>query len=349
MKQNQKKPVTYKHLPRWRGFNLMEKFVQRVPDWNRAYQEWDLDFMAEWGFDFIRLPTDYRIWTISPGEYVEQPLKEIDQVIKWARDRKIHVNLCLHRGPGYCVNPPKEPLTLWDDSPGGKEAQRQFAVQWKMFAIRYKGIPSTELSFNLINEPSDITGEQYARGVIPAINSIQEIDPTRLIIADGTNYGRKPAPELVSPKIAQSTRGYDPLYISHYKAQWMKGSDQWAEPTWPLTLKSGDTRLYSNGEDAMNNDRLWMETVKPWIKFQKQYHIGVHVGEWGAFHKTPHSVVLAWMKDCLENWQKAGFGWALWNLRGGFGILDSARADVVYEDYKGHKLDRKMLELLRQG
>jgi len=37
----------------------------------------------------------------------------------------------------------------------------------------------------------------------------------------------------------------------------------------------------------------------------------------------------------------------LWNLRGSFGVLDSERTDVDYENFKGHKLDRKMLELLR--
>jgi endoglucanase len=58
-------------------------------------------------------------------------------------------------------------------------------------------------------------------------------------------------------------------------------------------------------------------------------------------------VALAWMRDCLENWRAAGFGWALWNLRGAFGILDSERKDVEYENFQGHKLDRKMLDLLR--
>jgi endoglucanase len=60
-------------------------------------------------------------------------------------------------------------------------------------------------------------------------------------------------------------------------------------------------------------------------------------------------VVLRWMRDCLENWKGAGWGWALWNYRGGFGILDSGRADVSYEDWRGHKLDRAMLELLQSA
>ena len=44
-----------------------------------------------------------------------------------------------------------------------------------------------------------------------------------------------------------------------------------------------------------------------------------------------------------------GIGWALWNLRGDFGVMDSGRADVEYEDFRGHKLDRRMLELLRRN
>ncbi len=336
LNSTQSEQPDYTRLPRWRGFNLLEKFIKGRLEWNQPYYEWDLDFIAEWGFDFIRLPTDYRIWTISPGEYDEKPLKDIDQVIQWARQRKIHVNLCLHRGPGYCVNPPKEELDLWGDDSGSKKVRLLFADQWRMFAQRYKGITSSELSFDLINEPPLITGEQYARGVAPAIQTIREVDPTRLIIADGTNFGRSPVPELAPFKIAQSTRGYDPFVISHYKAQWVKDSDKMAEPTWPL-------------EPDYGVERLWKDTIEPWTKFIDQNKIGVHVGEWGAHHFTPHPVVLGWMKDCLVNWKKAGFGWALWNLRGSFGIFDSLRQDVQYEDYQGHKLDRKMFELLKEG
>jgi endoglucanase len=53
------------------------------------------------------------------------------------------------------------------------------------------------------------------------------------------------------------------------------------------------------------------------------------------------------MRDCLDDWKEAGWGWALWNLRGSFGVLDSGRADVKYEDWRGHKLDREMLDLLK--
>jgi len=92
---------------------------------------------------------------------------------------------------------------------------------------------------------------------------------------------------------------------------------------------------------------LWKTCVEPWKEAESK-GIGVMVGEWGTFNKTPHDVVLRWAEDCLSNWQKAGWGWALWNFRGSFGVLDSDRGDVQYEDFEGHKLDRKLLDLLQR-
>jgi endoglucanase len=54
------------------------------------------------------------------------------------------------------------------------------------------------------------------------------------------------------------------------------------------------------------------------------------------------------MKDMLSLWKEVGWGYAMWNLKGSIGVLDSGRTDVQYENYKGHKLDRKMLELIKE-
>jgi endoglucanase len=46
-----------------------------------------------------------------------------------------------------------------------------------------------------------------------------------------------------------------------------------------------------------------------------------------------------------------GIGFALWDFQGGskFGVLDTERSDVTYEDWYGHKLDRGLLELLQRA
>ena len=57
----------------------------------------------------------------------------------------------------------------------------------------------------------------------------------------------------------------------------------------------------------------------------------------------------AWLTDLLDVYKERGWGWALWRLRGSFGVLDSNRPQAKYENFKGAKLDREMLEILKQG
>jgi endoglucanase len=311
----------------------LEKFTAER---NAPFQEEDFAWMAKWGFDFARLPLSYRCWT-DPDDWLklrEEAVKEIDAAVAFGRKHGVHVNLNFHRAPGYCVNPPKEPLDLWTD----EKALEACAAHWAHFAKRYKGIPSTQVSFDLLNEPPAIPEATYLPVVKRLVAAIRAEDPDRLIVADGLRWGREPVPGLADLAIAQSTRGYDPMQISHYRASWIQGSDRWPAPTWPLTVSAAD---------RWDKERLRRERIEPWKALERR-GVGIHVGEWGAFQHTPHAVALAWMRDCLELWKAAGWGWALWNFRGSFGILDSNRADVTYEAYRGHRLDREMLELLRR-
>jgi aryl-phospho-beta-D-glucosidase BglC (GH1 family) len=113
----------------------------------------------------------------------------------------------------------------------------------------------------------------------------------------------------------------------------------------PITFADGKWSMAK--EASLGRQWLWKEGIAPWIKLREQ-GVGIIVGEFGSYNKTPHDVVLAWLEDCLINWKEANMGWAMWNFRGSFGILDSDRQDVQYEDFNGHKLDRKMLDLLQK-
>ncbi len=456
-------------LPRWRGFNLLEKFTL---EGDRPYREEDFAIVAEWGFDFVRLPLDYRIW-VRDGE---KAMKEIAQAVEYGAKHKVHVSLNFHRAPGYCVNPPAEPRDLWSDD----AALAECAEHWARFAKRFRGLPNERLSFDLLNEPKDVDGPAYLRVAKALVEAIRREDPERLILADGAAWGTRPVPELAALRIAQSTRGYRPMEISHWKAPWIPGAESWAVPTWPLrrglpallygpwqkalhgplvlqgeragafvirvdtvsnkarllvkadgavvldklfecgpgagewkkavykeeykiwqnqydrdytaTLPAGTrelrlelvdgdwltwSKLSIGGAELRPSDAEWGRAAGTWklgtsgqpdlssapllfdrARYRKEHidpwkaleakGVGVHVGEWGVYRTVPHDVALAWMEDLLREWKEAGWGWALWELRGAFGVLDSGRADVAYEDFRGHKLDRKMLDLLRR-
>ena len=474
--------ATAEKLPRWRGFNLLEKFL--LGGGRKPFVEQDFQMISRWGFNFVRLPMDYRFWIKNGNweEFDEATLKEIDQAVEWGRQYGVHVCLNFHRAPGYTVASPPEKSSLWTDP----ETQRVCALHWAMFARRYKGIPNERLSFDLVNEPGGVAEQVYAPVARRLVEAIHQEDPNRLVMSDGLQWGTKPIPSLAPFHIAQATRGYSPMEISHYQASWVN-SQNFPPPAWPRFLGpngillapgkpegsyplviegpfAAETRLrlhvmtistlarlvveadgkpcwekefkagpgqdewkrsayqaqwktyqstydrdYTNTipagtkqvrvrvaagdwlevnalglkpvgadrEDALDlqqqygrkpesvryapgasggpflgvqmHDRawLWKENITAWKDLEAQ-GVGVMVGEWGAHNRTPHAVFLRWAEDCLANWKQAGWGWSLWNWRGSFGVMDSGRDDVAYENVEGHKLDRKLLDLLQK-
>lgn len=345
-------------LPRWRGFNLTD-FNSPNPSTGagRGTTDEDLKWIVDWGFDFIRLPMAYpryvefdRSRRITPEETCKINEKEVDFIEAFVRKAQalgLHVSINLHRAPGYCINAGfYEPFDLWKH----EEAQQAFFFHWAMWGKRFKDVSPSKVSFDLLNEPalrsdmndqhasnSAIPGELYRKVAKAARDAIRSSNPNHLVIADGNRVGNVVTPELNDLGIGQSCRGYYPGAISHYKAPWAnKDPEKCPIPVWPGTM---------NGE---RYDRARLETYyKPWIELANS-GVGVHCGECGCWNKTPHDVFLAWFGDVLDILTENRIGYALWNFRGDFGILDSRREDIQYEDWHGHKLDAKLLAVLKK-
>ena len=341
-------------LPRWRGFNLIGFFNALGAERHSRgrVRPDDCRWIRQMGFNFVRLPMDYWFWVDSDQRETrrmdpeavmnidENALKSVDRAVEVARENDLHVSLNFHRAPGYCVNnQDREPFSLWQD----QRAQKACVHHWKVFAERYKDVPADELSFNLVNEPrrpkkGRMTAATYADVMNRAAEAIWSVSPERTIIVDGLTWAHEPVDGLVDSGMAQAVHGYVPMRISHYRASWVHGSEDWPKPTWPLKNRQGKV-VY---------DRSRLEDYyRPWGELVKK-GVGVHCGELGCYKHTPHDVFLAWMEDILQILHHYDIGYALWNFRGPFGVLDSGRDDVHYEDWHGHKLDRKLLDLLQR-
>lgn len=344
-------------IPAWRGFNLLDFFSPDPARARKQTTEEELKWMQDWGFDFVRIPMAYpyyldidRSRNITPDDVYkisEEHVEHIERLVDMAHRRGMHVSLNLHRAPGYCVNAGfHEPYNLWKDP----EAMDAFAFHWNMWARRFKNVSSKKISFDLLNEPSlredmndqhskrsAVPGELYRKLALTASDAIRKENSKHLIIADGNNVGNTVIPEITDLDIAQSCRGYNPGIISHYKAPWAnKDPDSLPEPKWPGQV--GDRYL---------SRELLEEYYKPWIELSKS-GVGVHCGECGCWNKTPHDVFLAWFGDVLDILRTNKIGFALWEFSGSFGVMDSERTDVAYEDWHGRKLDRKLLTLLQK-
>ena len=344
------KQITNK-LPKWKGFNLLDFFVADPRHARPATEEVYFKWMRDWGFDFVRIPMAYPTYLdidydkdITAAEVrniSRKKVKKVMRLVKKANKYGLHVSLNLHRAPGFCVNAGfHEPYNLWKD----QQALDDFVWHWDFWAKKFRKLSREKISFDLLNEPcmredmndqhsrrSAVPGDIYRKVIVAASDAIWKHNPGRIIVADGNNVGRDIIPEITDLDIAQSCRGYYPAAISHYKAPWVyKDPENLPLPKWP--------------DQEMNREML-EKFYEPWIGLVKK-GVGVHCGECGCWNKTPHDVFLAWFGDVLDILTSNGIGFALWEFTGSFGILDSGREDVEYEDWHGHKLDRKLLELL---
>jgi len=464
----------------FRGFNLLGKVD--VGWSNNGYSEEEFIILQDLGFNFIRLPLDYRTYT-TPGnwyDFQEHEIAEIDNAIAWGKQYGVHVCIDLHHAPGYCVNPSIVPtnqnLDLWTDA----TAQDVFVKHWAFFAERYRDIPYTELSFNLVNEPKDLDEATYMKVMKKAIDKIQSISPDRVIFVDGLNFARDVVPSLRNEKnVIQSIHVYDPMGLTHYKAEWVTGSETWPLPVWPmadisqyifgpvqsqyqsplvlegtflkdseiiinvkqvsnrsvLQIKLNDTQILNKeficgptlGEDwteivntqwgyqnisgkdysailPSDGTRLtFSNTAGDWMSFNRitirsgsgeiviipaktqwgikqdlykitadgkltdsdgnlllpfsdfrnnlelarSENITVMIQEFGVYNKTPYDVTIDYFEDVVSTFRQSNIGFAMWNMIGTMGIINSGRPDCDYEEYRGKQIDRKMTNIMQ--
>lgn len=336
------------NLPSWTdvynrcGFNFLWFFSGRPGDAPAPVDEKALDFCAEHGFDFIRLPTSYWFWTqdFDYDHPDEKVLAQIDRAIEACRQRKLYVSLNVHRAPGYCINGADlEKHNLWLDP----VAQDAFEAIWTRWAERYRPIPGEELSFDLLNEPPSpgergMTRDNHEALMRRVVGAIRAVDPARPVTLDGIGGGHIAIPELADLGVTHSGRGYAPMTVSHWNANWWLGWQEYPKPSWP---------------GAQWMDKTWDKEVlrafyQPWKDVEAQ-GVKVHIGEFGCYNGVDNSVALAWLGDIMSLWKEWGWGWGMWQFEGAFGIINHGRPGAVYENYKGYQVDRALLDLLLEN
>ncbi|MBI5009130.1 MAG: cellulase family glycosylhydrolase [Bacteroidia bacterium] len=464
-----------------RGFNLLGKFD--VGWSNNGFPEEECIIVKDLGFNFVRLPLDYLTYTQTGNWdiFLEEEIAEIDKAVEYGKKYGIHVCINLHRAPGYSVNksvnlPPGQNVSLWTDA----SAQNAFVNHWEYFSTRYKNVPYEQLSFNLINEPASVDENSYVKVMKMAIDRIQSINPDRIIFVDGLNYARDILLSMKDRKnIIQAIHVYDPFTLTHYKANWVSGSDSWPVPVWPMTdinhylygpvksdyqsslilegtfpkdmevivnvrqvsvqskleIKLDNSGIFSKtficssdqGEDwtqiistqwcyqnISNKDYsvilpqsgtklTFSNTAGDWMTFNKitlrtstdtleiipanttwaikqssykittdgritymdgnpavplgdlvkklekarAENIPVMIQEYGVYNKTPYKVTTSYLKDIITVFNNNNIGFAMWNLIGTMGIINSDRKDCIYESYRGKLIDRQMTNIIQ--
>lgn len=245
--------------------------------------------------------------------------------------------LNLHRAPGYCINRNDlEQHNLWRDP----IAQDAFVFLWEMFARRYRGIPASVLSFDLLNEPPapgqfGMTRLNHAALMRRTVAAIRAIDPQRELMIDGLDGGSLAMPELAGLGVMQSGRGYQPMPVTHHGATWWPDVASAPAPRYPGLVWQGQVW-----------DRAALRAFyAPWRALEAG-GTPVHIGECGCYNQTPNAVALRWFADLFALFHEFGWGFALWNFQGAFGVVDHGRPGTRYTAIDGYRVDGALLALM---
>lgn len=152
--------------------------------------EADIDSIASWGFNNIRLPMHYELLTPrnEPYVYSEYGFEIIDSLVKWCKKNDIYLILDLHAAPG---GQSAEPISdydsrypsLWEN----EENKARTIDLWREIASRYVN-EETIAGYDLLNEPAwDLGAMNFDLRVLymDITNAIRTVDTNHIVYIEG--------------------------------------------------------------------------------------------------------------------------------------------------------------------
>ncbi|MGK2864209.1 MAG: glycoside hydrolase family 5 protein, partial [Chitinophagaceae bacterium] len=128
---------------------------------------------------------------------------------------------------------------------------------------------------------------------------------------------------------------YEPFLLTHHEASWTSIKDYKGPVNYPgVIVKEEDLKnLPDSVRKAVMRNKMYYdkETIaahfsKP-IAMAKQYKLPLYCGEWGSLSTVPDEARYQWYRDIKSVLEKNNIGWATWDYKGGFGIVNSKKEE----------------------
>lgn len=249
----------------------------------------DVDSLASWGYNMIRLPMHYKLFTPPIEEepvageitWLDKGFEMTDELLEWCKANNMYLILDLHAAPGGQGK--NADISDYDDSkPSLWESEANQAktiALWRKLAERYADEPMIA-AYDLINEPnwgfqnidSDPNGCAESQNTLlwqlqkDITEAIREVDSNHIIVIEGNCWGNNYSglPILWD----------DNLVISYHK--------------------------YWNGNEQTN--------IQGMLNMRNERDVPIWLGETGENSNT-------WFSDAIRLLEGNGIGWAWWPLK----------------------------------
>ncbi|MBB4100857.1 cellulase family glycosylhydrolase [Sphingomonas kyeonggiensis] len=260
------------------------------------YQAWldnhtrkaDIDMMARWGMNSVRLPMHYNLLTLPTEKepvagrdtWLEDGFRRIDTLLAWTKANGMYLILDLHAAPGGQGNDlpiadrdPDKP-SLWQSA----ENRRKTVAIWRKLAERYADEPGIG-AYDVLNEPNwDFSAPGGDHGC--------------------KETGNAPLKQLYTD-IAAAIRQVDKRHMLIIEGNCWGNNYQGLLP-------------FADRNTALSFHKYWNyndeASIAPHLKLRETWNMPLWLGESGENSNV-------WFRDAIGLVEKHGIGWAFWPLK----------------------------------
>lgn len=267
------------------GEDGMNRFYKAYLD--NGITEEDIKFLAETGFNSVRLPMHYNLYTLpiekepvkGQNTWIDEGFLMTDRLLQWCKNNKIYLILDLHAAPGGQGNDVnisdnnKSKPSLWEN----EENQKKTIALWKKLAERYKDEPWIG-GYDLINEPNiNFTGKN----------------------PNGTDEMSNAPLWKLQKEITEAIRSVDKKHIIFLEGNGWGNNYNGLTELWDDNLVFSFHKYWNNNDDA---------TLKFILDLREKYDIPVWLGETGENSNV-------WFTQLIELLNKHNIGYAFWSMK----------------------------------
>jgi len=249
--------------------------------------EKDVEILARAGFNSIRLPMHYNLFTLPIEDepikgkqtWIDTGFQMVDALLSWCQKYHIYLILDLHAAPGgqgkdanisdYDESKP----SLWESQLN----QEKTVALWQKLAQRYANEPFIA-GYDLLNEPNwtfegkdkngkeDLKNESIWNLYKSITKAIRQCDTNHIIIIEGNGWGNN---------------------YNGFPGPW-------------------DNNMVLSFHKYWNPNTK--ESIQKFLDLREKYNIPIWLGESGENSNQ-------WFRECVELVEKNHIGWAWWPFK----------------------------------
>ena len=314
-----------------RGTNIshwLSQSKRRDAERREWFTQADVQRLAGWGFDHIRLPIDEEQMWDEAGRKEPEAWALLDSALNWCHDAGLRVIVDLHILRSHYFMDTSPPL--FTDT---AEAEK-FADLWRQLSAHLRSWSVDQVAYELMNEPVAQDAQDWNRVAMVALGAIREAEKDRLVVLGSNKWSQCITfDELYVPddrRLILTFHFYNPMLITHYRARWTdagryEGPIQYPNvqvtPDVAAALPEDVRKIVEKYNRPYGRTHMIQDLQKP-LAVRDRTRLPLYCGEFGVLHTVPMDIRLAWYSDLISVFDELGIAWGNWDYKGGFGIVD---------------------------